>query len=30
LFRVEVQFPDEYPTKPPKCTRKSIYSADLH
>jgi ubiquitin-conjugating enzyme E2 I len=20
LFRLEVTFPDEYPTKPPKCT----------
>jgi ubiquitin-conjugating enzyme E2 I len=24
LFKLEVTFPDEYPTKPPKCTSCSI------
>jgi ubiquitin-protein ligase len=30
LFKLEVAFPDEYPTKPPKCTfpSTSILSAD--
>jgi ubiquitin-protein ligase len=27
LFRLEVTFPDEYPTKPPKCT--SIIAHEL-
>jgi len=27
LFKLEVAFPDEYPTKPPKCTSYHILSA---
>jgi ubiquitin-conjugating enzyme E2 I len=26
LFKLEVQFPDEYPTKPPKCMFTSLTS----
>lgn len=27
LFKLEVTFPEEYPTKPPKCTSHSARSA---
>jgi ubiquitin-protein ligase len=29
LFRLEVTFPDEYPTKPPKCTSISTHEQVL-
>jgi hypothetical protein len=30
LFKLEVTFPDEYPTKPPKCTSPQTYSLLTH
>lgn len=29
LFKLEVTFPDEYPTKPPKCTSQSYLGTQL-
>ena len=30
LFKLTMSFPDEYPTKPPKCRFKSVNSLIIH